>query len=73
MSTLLSTSLRPIKVFDVNDRKHRKLFAEFVRTGRWSHSPFRFIASESTEIDVGTISRQVLEFYTNKEFGKKDL
>ena len=71
MSTTLSTSLRPVKVFDVANREHRALFAEYVRTGRWSHSPVRFIASESTEIDVGTITRQVLEFYTSREFGKK--
>lgn len=67
----LHTKVRPFEVFDVQNRKHRELFAEFVRTGRWTHCPVRFVASEPTHIDVGTIQRQIIEFYTQKEFGKK--
>lgn len=70
MSTVLTTAQRPIEVFDVRNRKHRSLFAEYARTGSWKHSPVRFIASESTEVDVGTITRQMVQFYTAREFGK---
>jgi hypothetical protein len=69
MSTLLGLN-RPTEVFDVQNRKHRALFAEFVRTGKWSHSPVRFVASEPTQVDVGTMTRQVVEFYIGKEFAK---
>jgi hypothetical protein len=69
MSTLLNLN-RPTEVFDVQNRKHRALFAEFVRTGKWSHSPVRFVASEPTQVDVGTMTRQVVEFYIGKEFAK---
>jgi len=69
MSTLLNLN-RPTEVFDVKNRKHRALFAEFVRTGKWSHSPVRFVASEPTQVDVGTMTRQVVEYYIEKEFAK---
>jgi hypothetical protein len=73
----LKSQMRPTEIFDVNNRQHRELFAQFVRTHRWDHSPVRFVASEPTQIDVGTMARQMLEFYTQREFGdksgKKDL
>jgi hypothetical protein len=69
MSTLLNLN-RPTEVFNVQNRKHRALFAEFVRTGKWSHSPVRFVASEPTQVDVGTMTRQIVEFYIGKEFAK---
>lgn len=67
----LQSQVRPKEVFDVKNRQHRALFAEYVRTGSWTHSPVQFVSSEPTQVDVGTISRQMLEFYTSKEFGKK--
>lgn len=67
----LHTKVRPSEVFNVQNRKHRELFAQYVRTGRWTHCPVQFIASEPTHIDVGTMTRQVVEFYTQKEFGEK--
>jgi hypothetical protein len=69
--SVLSVAGRPLAVFNVKDRKHRELYAQFVRTGTWSKSPVRFIASEPTESDVGTIARQVIEFYVEKEFAKR--
>lgn len=67
----LQTKVRPLAVFDVQNRKHRELFAEWVRTGRWTHAPFQFVASEPTQVDIGTIQRQMIEFYVGREFGKK--
>lgn len=68
--SILTVKARPLTVFDVLNRKHRALYAEFVQTKSWKHSPLRFIASEPTECDIGTISRQVTEFYVEKEFAK---
>ena len=68
--SLLNVVNRPVAVFDVNNREHRNLFAQYLKTRSWSASPVRFIASEVTDIDVGTISRQMLEFYTDREFNK---
>jgi hypothetical protein len=69
MSHLLNIN-RPTTIFDVKNRKHRELFAEFIRTSRWGHSPLRFVASEPTQVDVGTMTRQVVEYYMEKEFAK---
>ena len=68
----LNINTRPTEIFDVTNRRHRELFAEFVRTNRWDHSPVRFIANQPTQVDVGTMTRQMIEFYTQEEFGKKD-
>ena len=68
--SLLNVVNRPVAVFDVNNREHRNLFAQYLKTRSWAASPVRFIASEVTDIDVGTISRQLLEFYTDREFNK---
>lgn len=68
----LKSHMRPTEVFNVQNRKHRELFAQFVRTNRWDHSPVRFVANEPTQVDVGTMARQMLEFYTQKEFGEKN-
>lgn len=69
--SVLHVMSRPVEIFDAGNRKHRELYAQFIRTRSWAHSPVRFIASEPTESDVGTIARQVVEFYAAKEFGEK--
>ena len=67
----LMTRTRPYVLFDVEDPEHRKLFAQYILTGRWNHCPYQFVADEPTQIDVGTIQRQLIAYYTRKEFGKK--
>ena len=68
--SLLVGWARPKEMFDASNRKHRALFAEFVRTGKWTHCPVQFVANEPTQVDVGTMSRQVVEYYIEKEFAK---
>ncbi len=62
------TRIRPLAVFDPANKEHRSLFAQFVKSGRWDHSPVQFVAGEPTQIEVGTMARQLIEYYTNKEF-----
>lgn len=69
--TIVSVMGRPIKVFDPTDKVHRENLSSFLKTGSWKDSPFRFVASEPTEVDVGTMTRQLVEYYTEKEFSKK--
>lgn len=66
--SILNVANRPLTVFDVENRKHRALYAEFVKTGTWGRSPMRFIANQATESDFGTIQRQVAEYYLRREF-----
>ena len=67
----LANHMRPTEIFNVENRVHRELFAQYVRSNSWSHSPVRFVASEPTQVDVGTMTRQVLEFYISREFADK--
>lgn len=67
-SNYLMTRIRPLVVFDPSDKKHRKLFAQYIRSGRWDHSPVQLVANEPTQIDLGTMARQLIHFYTDKEF-----
>lgn len=66
--TVLHSKMRPVEQFDANNRAHRRLYAQFIRTGRWGHSPVRFVANEPTSADVNTMARQLIEFYTKQEF-----
>ena len=69
--SILNALNRAVVVFDVENKKHRQLFAEFARTNSWKNSPVQFIANEATDSDVGTIMRQVAVFYANREFKKR--
>ena len=66
--SVLHVMSRPVEIFNVDNRKHRALYAEFIKSGTWGRSPVRFIASEPTECDFGTIQRQMLNYYVNREF-----
>lgn len=72
MSILQSVN-RPVVVFDVTKKEHREMFSKFVKNSSWKGVPYRFIASEVTEIDVGTMMRQMVQYYTDQEFKKKKL
>lgn len=60
--------LRPIVAFDVNNRKHRQDYAQFITTGSWSHSKVRYELDEVTGELQGAIQRVMLEYYVSKEF-----
>lgn len=64
----LNRQARPWVEFNASDKQHRKYYAEFQRAGNWGTVPVRFISK-----DVGTlnaaIQRDLLKFYTEKEFG----
>lgn len=62
---------RPVETFDPTKRKHRESLSIFLQTCKWAHSPVRFVSSDPSEVDVNTMQRQLLEFYTAKEFGEK--
>lgn len=66
--TILQVLNRPVVVFDVNNTEHRKWFAQFLKNRSWQGVPVRFIASEVTEVDVGTMTRQLIQYYANQEF-----
>lgn len=69
---MLRIMSRPVATFDPTNKQHRSLLAKFVQTRSWAHSPIHFVASEATEVDVGTMQRQMIEYYIAKEFGETE-
>lgn len=61
---------RPWTVFDPNNKQHREWYADFERTSSWGSCPVRFIVDDDAGDLISMIQRRLLNFYTNKEFGK---
>lgn len=64
----LHLKLRPVVAFDVNNRKHRRDYAEFIATGSWAHSKVRYEIDDVSGELQGKIQRVMLEYYIAKEF-----
>jgi len=63
----LLSNRRPEVVFDPTNKDHRKWVASFFRNNSWRECPVRFIVRENGN-DINVIKRQLVEFYTAKEF-----
>jgi len=57
-------------VFDANNKQHRQWFAEFQSRRSWSKCPVRFIVDDEAGDLLTMIQRRLIEYYTDKEFGK---
>jgi hypothetical protein len=58
-------------VFDAYNKHHRNAYDQYLRNNRsWAKVNFRFRAPHFG-ITIGYIERRLLEYYTDKEFGKK--
>ena len=65
---------RPLVAFDPKNKEHRKWFHQFIEYGGWGTCPVRFICPDESGSDlVKMITRQLVDFYIEKEFksGKK--
>lgn len=62
---------RPKTIFDPSIRKHREIYAEFLRTGSWANSPLNFIIDDDSLAVTFTIEKKMLEHYLKKEFGRE--
>ena len=60
---------RPYVEFDVRSKEHRRYFTEYLQNNAWGHCPYRFYVKGHMLPEVA-IRRQLLDYYTNKEFGK---
>jgi len=59
---------RPWVVFNAGNRQHRNWYAEFQRTSTWSKCPVRFYSDDESGDLIAMIQRQLIEYYTNREF-----
>jgi len=64
---------RPLVAFDPMNKQHRAYFNQFLLTRAWGRCPVRFICPDEhgPEGLVGIVSRQLLEYYSRKEFNQK--
>jgi len=67
MSVLL-LSRRPEVMFDPTNKDHRKWAAGFFKTNSWRECPVRFVVRDSSIDLTNVLKRQLVEFYTAKEF-----
>lgn len=64
----LTTNSRPQVVFDPTNKDHRKWAADFIRTNSWRGCPVRFLVSDNSLAIPNVMQRQLVQYYTNKEF-----
>jgi hypothetical protein len=61
---------RPFVAFDVEDKNHRRYFAQFQRMGTWGRCPVRFIIADDHGDLITMIQRRLINYYVSREFGK---
>lgn len=62
---------RPWVVFDATNKDHRRWFAQFSKQHTWGRCPVRFVIDEDSGDLITMIQRRLIEFYVEREFGKK--
>jgi hypothetical protein len=65
----LSLFGRPYVVFDPNNKDHRLHYHNFVVTGSWGGCPVRFVVDDDHGDLITMIQRNLIKYYSNKEFG----
>lgn len=63
--------MRPEIVFDAFNKEHRKLYTAYQKDMSWGNIPVRFITPGQVGVTIGHIERNLLDFYTHKEFQKE--
>jgi len=54
----------------LNNKDHRRYYAEFLERGGWGHSPVRFICTEDHGDNLpAMIQRMMVAYYVDREFG----
>jgi hypothetical protein len=67
----LALSNRTYVVFDVENKEHRKWFAEFNEKRTWAKCPVRFVIDNDSGDLVTMIQRSLIQYYVDREFKKK--
>jgi len=68
--SILDSFVRPIEMFDVNNKTHRKYYADYMKTNSWGDCPVQ-LKVPTQVVSLSTYAReQLIQFYINKEFGK---
>ena len=70
--SIIDLKARPIVEFDATKVEHRKYYADFVKRKSWGHIPVRFAVRGSRTDLVTQIERDLVDYYTYKEFKVKN-
>ena len=60
---------RPYVAFDVDNRDHRRWFANFTRERSWGSCPVRFVVNDDNGDLISLIQRKLIQYYVDREFG----
>lgn len=65
MCSILKTQamLRPLAIFDANNKEHREDYLVFLRTRSLGNTKYRYISSTSASV-LDTIKDEMLKYYT---------
>lgn len=64
---------RPLVAFDPKNKDHRRWYYQFTVKRSWGHCPVRFICPDDSGMDLTMMIRNhLIEYYTDKEFGKEN-
>lgn len=68
--SLLDHALRPIVLFDPEDREHRQHYNNFLVGGTWGKCPLRFAVEGDAQNNnlAYAMQRMLVEYYMAKEF-----
>ena len=62
---------RPLVKFDAKNPEHRKHYWQYLKNNTWGRCPVRFwFENETAENLIGIMERQILEYYSQQEFGR---
>ncbi len=60
--------LRPQVIFDPTNKDHRKWVSDFIKNRTWRNCPVRFIVADNSLELANVMQRQLVQYYTSKEF-----
>lgn len=69
MPGMLNLYGRPMVVFDVQNKEHRRMAHHFLKTRTWRDCPVQFALPIGEDNVYTMIMRLMTEFYTQREFG----
>lgn len=69
MNSMLSLYGRPVVMFDVNNKEHRRMAHKFLCERSWGECPVRFALPIGEDNVYSMIMRLLTQYYSAKEFG----
>jgi len=70
--SILQLNCRPLLAFDAGNVEHRKHYAQFLKKKTWGYCPVRFAVLGSHTDLITQIERELVDYYTLKEFKVKN-